>query len=223
MKKALMFGGFAGLGLLGLSVSLFLGARLAGFIFQHNIPSGSMAPGIPSRSYILTTIFPYWWHDPERGDVITFAMPSGETWIKRIIALPGDTVQMRHGQVILNGKALAQKRIKDWPLLDPFTSQRKHRLVYQQVRQYEEFMPSGVHYRIIDLQRNSPLDDTRLFTVPAGHYFVIGDNRDNSTDSRVANIVGSVPRKRIRSKLFAKSDILAFVNNTVHFLIHGNK
>ena len=210
MKKAGTFAGIAAMSLLGLMVILFLVGRATGVVGLHNIPSSSMAPSFPKGAYFITTLFPYWINEPQRGDVITFLVPAlnNVTFIKRIIGLPGDHIQMRNGRVVLNGTELPLKKIPDWRQIDPGKSRLQKKVIYRSIRQYEEALPTGKTYRIIEKRNGSALDSTPLYNVPAGHYFVLGDNRDNSLDSRILSSVGYIPRKNIRGKFWTRSSLL---------------
>lgn len=141
---------------------------------QHSIP---FSPNIMDGRILGS--------DPVRGDVAVFKLPSdGSTdYIKRIIGMPGDTVEVQNGVVFINGTAVPRERIDDF--VHPETGQT--------VPQYRETLPNGVSYQVLDLVSNSMLDNSpQPFVVPQGHYFMMGDNRDNSSDSRTA-LVGFVP------------------------------
>jgi signal peptidase I len=114
---------------------------------------------------------------PQRGDVIVFKLPAdNETdYIKRVIGLPGDEIQMIDGVLHLNGVAVEREMIE--PFVDPATGRT--------VARYRETLPGGVSYEILDLFPRGANDDTELFVVGDGEYFVMGDNRDNSADSRL--------------------------------------
>jgi signal peptidase I len=181
-----------------------------------NIPSGSMIPTLLVGDYLFVSKFSYGYsrHSlplspkifsgrvlftaPVRGDVAVFKLPSdNETdYIKRLVGLPGDTIQMKAGRLYINNTILPRKRVKDFVLRD-------ERGNFKAVAQYVETLPNGRDHRILEmLGDDGPLDNTPLYTVPAGHYFAMGDNRDNSSDSRVPNIrgmngVGFVPMENL--------------------------
>ncbi|MEL7302513.1 MAG: signal peptidase I, partial [Pseudomonadota bacterium] len=139
---------------------------------------------------------------PKRGDVVVFRLPrDNETdYIKRVIGLPGDTVQMQDGVLIINGKAIPKKRTGSFE-----THDEDGRLI--SIPMFEETLPNGVTYKVLDEDPDGPADNTRVFTVPEGHYFMMGDNRDNSTDSRIPwGGVDYVPHEN----LIGRADIIFF-------------
>jgi signal peptidase I len=176
----------------GLAVAVALHALL----YQpFTIPSSSMEPGLVTGDYIVVAKFPYGWsrasmpfnpplfrgrifeRTARRGDVVVFRLPRDpqQTWIKRVIGLPGDRIQVRGGVVFVNGRALPATPIGlthtyDDPAL--------------QVTQVRETQPDGRSYVTYDGIDESPGDDTGEYVVPEGFYFMMGDNRDNSLDSR---------------------------------------
>ncbi len=181
------------------------------FAFQpFNIPSGSMKSTLLVGDYLFISKFSYGYsrysfpfniklfegrilgRGPERGDVAVFHYKNVD-YIKRVIGLPGDHVQMRGGRLFLNDKPLARKRIKPFVTSDFYGHQRE-------VERYLETMPNGKTYQTLDLVKNGAGDDTRVFTVPAGHYFMMGDNRDNSSDSRFKSPIGFVPFENLIGK-----------------------
>jgi signal peptidase I len=127
-----------------------------------------------------------WGGEPERGDVVVFKFPPNPSvdYIKRVIGLPGDKVQMRGGQVFINDVAVPREKVGQ--IDNPDITE-----VSRPVDVYRETLPNGVSFDTLDLTPNGIGDDTREFIVPDGHYFMLGDNRDNSADSRFS--VGFVP------------------------------
>ncbi|GAA6178264.1 signal peptidase I [Sulfitobacter pacificus] len=143
-----------------------------------------------------------WGGEPKRGDVVVFRHPvSGRDYIKRLIGLPGDTVQVKQGLVYLNGEPV---KVEDaGTFTEKMTAQGPQRLrprcengpvgeggSCEKSRQIET-LPNGVSYPILNIA-NQQSDNTGVYSVPAGHYFFMGDNRDNSADSRLAQQVGGV-------------------------------
>ncbi len=185
------------------------------FLFQpFNIPSASMEATLLVGDYLFVEKFAYGYsrysfpaggwplgdsvhgrvlaRDPHRGDVIVFKFPRDNStdYIKRLIGLPGDKIQMKGGTLYINGKPVPKVRIEDYvETVDG---------VVNHVPQYRETLPEGKTYLVLDRERNGALDDTDVFTVPAGHYFMMGDNRDNSADSR--SEVGYVPAENLEGK-----------------------
>jgi signal peptidase I len=175
-----------------------------------NIPSGSMIPTLLVGDYLFVSKFSFgysrfslpfglplfsgriFFHSPERGDVVVFKLPTDNStdYIKRVIGLPGDSIQMKSGILYINDKAVARRRIEDY--------------LYQEgdgavipMRQYIETLPNGRQHRIIKIGDDGPLDNTQVYQVPPGDYFMMGDNRDNSQDSRVLSAVGYVPAENL--------------------------
>ncbi len=177
-----------------------------------NIPSSSMVPSLLVGDFLFVSKYSYgygrtgtFWglapfegrifeHQPHRGDVVVFKTPRDNTtdYIKRLIGLPGDTIQMRKGQLYINGVPVDRDRLET-PLGGTNMPSTDH------ATDYIEHLPDGVNHVIRKLGDDMPLDNTDLFVVPPHHYFFMGDNRDNSQDSRTKN-VGYVPEENLVGK-----------------------
>lgn len=175
-----------------------------------NIPSGSMVPTLLVGDYLFVSKFSYgysryslpfgpplfsgrlFFHSPERGDVVVFKLPTDNStdYIKRVIGLPGDHIQMKNGILFINGQPVPRRRIQDYLYQDGPGA-------VLPLAQYIETLPNGVQHRIIEMSDNGPLDNTQEYVVPSGDYFMMGDNRDNSQDSRVLSAVGYVPAENL--------------------------
>jgi signal peptidase I len=195
-----------------------------------NIPSGSMIPTLLKGDYLFVSKFSYGYSHyslpfsmklfsgrvfegaPERGDVAVFRLPIDDStdYIKRIIGLPGDRIQVIGGVLYINGEAVRRERINDFVETDFLGRTRE-------TPQYRETLSSGVSYRVLDRQPNGSLDNTPVYAVPEGHYFAMGDNRDNSVDSRVSAErmgVGFIPAVNLigrAERLFFSSDGTAHI------------
>ncbi len=159
-------------------------------VMPYNAVSASMSPTLNIGDYVFVSRRSYDGAGPERGDLVVFRAYESD-FIKRVVGVGGDRVRMAHGVLILNGKPVARRRIEDYR--DGFP---------QPVHQYLETLPSGRSYRTLDIVEGSPIDDTQEFVVPAGHYFVLGDNRDNSDDSRLD--IGFVARGDVIGRIAIK-------------------
>ena len=169
-----------------------------------NIPSGSMKPNLLVGDYLFVSKYSYgysrysmpisivplegriWSDEPKRGDVAIFKLPSDKKtdYIKRVIGLPGDTVQVRSGLLYLNGQVVPREYVETTEVSDRFGNEST-------LKTYLQTLPEGRSFHIYEQTDGAPLDNTREFKVPDGHYFMMGDNRDNSLDSRAD--VGFVP------------------------------
>ena len=197
--------------------ALLIALVLRVLLFQpFTIPSASMEPNLYQGDYIIVSKYSYGWSKhsipfspplfsgrvfekrPERGDIVVFKLPrDGHTdYVKRVIGLPGDRVQMKDGLLYLNGQAVKRE----------FAGAVKEDSGYGFVRNvasYRETLPGGRSFLTNDYGTDGELDNTDVFVVPEGHYFMMGDNRDNSSDSRVvpeAGGVGFVPADHLVGK-----------------------
>ena len=135
---------------------------------------------------------------PQRGDIAVFHnAPTNEDYIKRIIGLPGDRIQMKEGRLYINGTIVPREQVGTGTDKDSYDSSVP-------VIIYKETLPNGVVHSIQEIDDNQPLDNTAEYVVPAGHYFMMGDNRDRSADSRVLSQVGYVPAGNFIGKAEAR-------------------
>ncbi|CDO38013.1 MULTISPECIES: signal peptidase I [Novosphingobium] len=207
-------------------------------ISPFNIPSESMLPRLLTGDYLFATKWSYGYSkyslpfslplipgrifasQPERGDVVIFKAPPGNDvdYIKRVIGLPGDEIQIRSGQVFINGKAVPKQRLDDFILpVSPntdcyapeFETTDKDGKPVCHYPQFRETLPNGKSYNVLDLG-TTPQDDTGVYIVPEDHLFLMGDNRDNSMDSRFPAVegqgIGIVPQ----GNLVGKAAIMMF-------------
>ncbi len=186
-----------------------------------NIPSGSMVPTLLVGDYLFVSKFSYGYSRyslpfglplfkgrilerlPDRGDVAVFKLPrdTSQDYIKRVIGLPGDRIQVVDGVLHINGTAPERRRIEDYvPRSGAFR---------EPLLQYIETLPNGVGHRILERSDNGGKDNTNVFLVPEDHLFMMGDNRDNSVDSRFPGQVGYVPIEN----LVGRAEIIFFSSN----------
>ena len=175
-----------------------------------NIPSGSMVPTLLVGDYLFVSKYSYGYsrHSlplslplisgrifgsvPERGDVAVFKLPKDNKtdYIKRIIGLPGDKIQVLNGRLFINNELVSRHPIRPYKIQGVLGS-------IGQVAQYEEMLPDGSKHLIIEKGDNFWLDNTPIYTVPPGYVFAMGDNRDDSQDSRVLREVGYIPLQNL--------------------------
>ncbi len=192
------------------------------FFFQpFNIPSGSMKSTLLEGDYLFVSKLSYGYSRysfpfassfiksrafaglPERGDVVVFKKPGTDLdYIKRVIGLPGDSVSVRDGIVFINGKEV--KRVRDGSFVT--WEESDHGSEQVTIAKYKETLPNGVSYSVLDISDRGALDNVGPYEVPSGHYFMMGDNRDNSIDSRVQSEVGFVPYEN----LIGRAEIIFF-------------
>lgn len=224
--------------------------KLAAFVFvlrsfiiaPFNIPSESMQPRLLIGDYLIVAKWPYGYSryslpfslplipgrvfagTPDRGDVVVFKAPANieQDWIKRVVGLPGDIVEVRNGTLFLNGKAVPKRRIADFvipvtpnmveatqrenglsPCFRPDFEELRGGKSYCRYPRFRETLPSGKSYDVLDVLTQGEEDNYPATLVPAGHLFVMGDNRDRSADSRVPVAqggVGLLPQKNLVGK-----------------------
>ena len=181
------------------------------FLFQpFNIPSGSMKATLLVGDYLFVSKYSYGYSQyslplspplfsgripgnlkPDRGDVVVFRLPNDPSvdYIKRVMGLPGDLIQVKDGVVNINGTPVKREKASDFIEAEEGTRDAP-------IKRWKETLPNGVSYYALDLVDNGFADNTQVYTVPADHYFMMGDNSDNSTDSRFSQ-VGMVPFENI--------------------------
>jgi signal peptidase I len=200
--------------------ALILALLVRTFLFQpFNIPSGSMKDTLLVGDYLFVSKYAYGYSRfslpfgfhlfdgrifgslPKRGDIVVFKLPRDEStdYIKRVIGLPGDKIQMINAVLYINGKAVPRVPDGFYVTKDAFGAETK-------VARYRETLPNGVSYDTLALDPNGFEDNTPVYEVPPDHLFMMGDNRDNSTDSRVLSAVGYVPVEN----LVGRAEILFF-------------
>lgn len=206
--------------------ALLIALVLRTLLFQpFHIPSESMVPTLLKGDYIFASKFSYGYSKhsmplsppvfegrifgsaPERGDVAVFKYPGDNRtdYIKRVVGLPGDRIQMIGGVLHINGQAVGHEFVESISRPDHFGNMRTTQV-------YRETFPNGDSHLVFDQRKGGEADDTRVYFVPEGHYFMMGDNRDDSRDSRY---FGPVPAEN----LVAKAQIIFFsVNENFHLL-----
>jgi len=183
-----------------------------------NIPSGSMIPTLLVGDYLFVSKYSYGYSHfslpfapdlfsgrifarmPKRGDVAVFKYPrvTSVDYIKRIVGLPGDRIQVTHGQLYINGTEVPRQAAGDYVTDDSG--------IHMVLRRYLETLPGGVDHYILKATDEGEMNNTPEYVVPPDHVFAMGDNRDNSADSRFMNGVGFVPIEN----LVGRAEILFF-------------
>jgi signal peptidase I len=191
-------------------------------LFQpFNIPSGSLIPTLLIGDYLFVSKYSYGYSryslpfgppvmsgrlfgsEPKRGDIVVFKLPKDNAtdYIKRVVGLPGDQIQVIGGVLHINGKPVQRERVEDFQtVIGP-----NGRTV--SVPRYKETFPEGTTHYVIEKDGDRGFwDNTNVYTVKPGHFFMMGDNRDNSTDSRDEGSVGEVPFEN----LVGRAEIIFF-------------
>lgn len=204
-------------------IAVLLALLVRTFLYEpFNIPSTSMVPNLLVGDYLFISKYSYGYSrhsfplgmggfdgrfmasEPQRGDIAVFKLPSDTRidYIKRVVGLPGDTIQMINGRLYINDEIVPRDAVG-------MAQYSKEIAGSEKVMEYVETLPGGVKHTIYEESDNEPLDNTEKYTVPAGHYFMMGDNRDNSRDSRVLDLVGYVPFDNLEGR----AEVIFFSTN----------
>ncbi len=204
-------------------IAVLLALIVRTFLFEpFNIPSSSMVPNLLVGDYLFISKYSYGYSrysfpfglggfegrihgkTPNRGDVVVFKLPSNTQidYIKRVVGLPGETIQVINGRLYIDGKIVPREA-------RGMVEYTKENGMTAKVMEYEETLPGGTKHTIYEESDQGPLDNTEKYKIPDGHYFMMGDNRDNSQDSRVLSNVGYVPFDNLEGRaelLFFSTD-----------------
>lgn len=193
-----------------MAIAAVIAIGIRSFLFEpFNIPSGSMFPSLLVGDYLFVEKYSYGYSKysfpfglvqfngrvmgsaPERGDVAVFRQPKQPNidYIKRIIGLPGDRIRVTEGILYINGDPVSREFLG--------TEEMDEEGRMNLFKKYRETLPNNVEHYVYEVSDHQPLDNTREYTVPEGHYFAMGDNRDQSLDSRVTEHVGFVPAENL--------------------------
>ncbi len=194
-------------------LAIFIALLIRSFVAEpFNIPSGSMKPNLLVGDFIFVSKWSYGYSkhslpfslpiipgkilfkEPKRGDVAVFKTPEDNRtdYIKRIIGLPGDKIRIVDGSILINESIIHRKKVNDFVDINRDGESKR-------LRKYVEYF-FNKEIEILDITDNGIVDNTKLFIVPENHFFVLGDNRDNSQDSRFTNRVGFIPFENLVGK-----------------------
>ncbi len=189
------------------SIAILIALTLRTFAFEpFSIPSGSMKPTLLEGDYLFVSKYSYGYsrHSfpmsfpnykgrifgeyPKRGDVAVFKFTRNTKidYIKRIVGLPGDKIQIKNGILFINEKAIERESMGLW------SAKNVNNIMYTYDK-YAEKLADDLFYEVLDASPNGMLDNTDVYTVPEGHFFAMGDNRDQSSDSRILSQLGFIP------------------------------
>ncbi len=196
--------------------ALIIAVLFRTFLYQpFSIPTASMQSTLMIGDYFVASKFTWGFgkysfpfplpfngrimgRDPTQGDIAVFRNEiAGEDYIKRVIGMPGDHVQMKQGRLYINGTLVEREEVGRGADTDSYGQTVP-------VILYRETLPNGVTHTVQEISDNGPLDNTAEYVVPAGHFFMMGDNRDRSQDSRVLSAVGYVPSGNLIGKAEAR-------------------
>ena len=203
-----------------LFIAVFFATIIRSFFYEpFHIPSSSMKPNLLVGDYIFVSKFSYGYSKysfpfapnlfsgrifqskPQRGDVVVFRLPANPkiNYIKRLIGLSGDKIQVIDGQIFIDGVVVEKKYVDNFIDSDG-----------RKIKRFAEILPGGKKIQILDQYPDVVQDNTGVYIVPEGHYFMMGDNRDNSQDSRFLSVVGYIPEEN----LIGKAKVIFFSDET---------
>jgi signal peptidase I len=195
-------------------IAILIALTLRTFAFEpFSIPSGSMKPTLLEGDYLFVSKYSFGFSKhsfpmsfpnysgrifgkyPERGDVAVFKFTKNTKidYIKRIIGLPGDKIQVREGVLYINGNKIKKQSKGSWSAID------RNKIMHTYER-YQEKLSDKIFYEVLDYSPNGMLDNTDVYLVPDGHVFAMGDNRDQSSDSRILSQLGFIPFENLVGK-----------------------